>query len=233
MRVFLALMCVVGGLAIVGGVPADTGALPAPLQHDTYYTWPGAQLLQVTTVPWGGGYVRNFPLYYVDCPFACIRPFDVGATVTLEAFPTPGHTFLGWQVADHGRPAQSGACPGTGGCTLTIDQAKDVVALFTEPIGASSGGPNKVTLTVHVTGSGGAGSVTSSPSGIDCSNAGSIDVTCKAKFSKGTAVDLTATSNQGSSFVQWEQDCTGTDPNSCSVTMKHDHTVTADFAIAE
>jgi hypothetical protein len=130
---FLAFAAVVVTLAIVGGVSADTGALPAPPQHDTYYTWPGAQLLQVSTVPWGGGYVQSLPKYFVDCPFACIRPFDTGATVTLRATPTPGYTFLGWQVADHGAPATVGACPGLETCTVTMSQAKDVVALFEGP----------------------------------------------------------------------------------------------------
>jgi hypothetical protein len=124
---------VAGALALVGGVGADTGALPAPLAHDSYYAWPGAQLLQVTPSPWGGGFVQSKPGYYVDCPFACIRPFDTGATVTLTATPTTGWTFVGWQVADHGSPATAGACPGTGTCTVTMDKAKDVVALFVGP----------------------------------------------------------------------------------------------------
>jgi hypothetical protein len=132
-RVFFACLAVAGGLAIVGGVAADTGALPAPLAHDAYYTWPAAQLLQVSPVPWGAGYVQSLPKYYIDCPFACIRPFDTGATVTLTAVPSTGYTFIGWQVADHGQPPVSGACPGLGTCTVTMSQAKDVVALFDGP----------------------------------------------------------------------------------------------------
>jgi hypothetical protein len=135
MRLSFAVLAVVGGLVLVGGVAADTGALPAPLATDNYATFPGAVLLQVSPVPWGGGYVRNSPLppYYVDCPLACIRPFSAGATVTLTAVPSTGYTFVGWQVADHGQPPVTGACPGTGTCTVTLSAAKDVVALFDGP----------------------------------------------------------------------------------------------------
>jgi Divergent InlB B-repeat domain len=132
-RGLVVALVLAGGLALVGGVTADTGALPGPLEHDSFYTWPGAQLLQVSTDPWGGGYVRNLPLYYVDCPYACIRPFDTGATVTLTAVPTTGYTFVGWEVANHGSPPDSAACPGTGTCTVTMSQSKDVVAVFSGP----------------------------------------------------------------------------------------------------
>jgi hypothetical protein len=83
--------------------------------------------------PWGGGFVQNVPKYFIDCPFACIRPFDTGATVTLAATPTTGYTFVGWKVADHGQPATAGACVGTGTCTVTMSGSKDVVAVFDGP----------------------------------------------------------------------------------------------------
>jgi Divergent InlB B-repeat domain len=131
---FLALLLVLGALTIAGGgVAADTGPLPGPVAHDSYYTWPGALLLQVTPDPWGAGFVQNQPKYYIDCPLACIRPFDIGATVTLTATPSAGFTFVGWQVADHGAAPTAGACPGTGTCTVTMSGAKDVVALFSGP----------------------------------------------------------------------------------------------------
>jgi endoglucanase len=131
---FLALACALAALTVVGGgLAADSGPLPARVEHDAYYTWPGAQLLQVTPVPWGAGFVQNAPKYYIDCPLACIRPFDTGATVTLTATPSAGYTFVGWQVADHGQSPTAGVCPGTGTCTVTMSGAKDVVALFDGP----------------------------------------------------------------------------------------------------
>ena len=134
MKRLTALLAVAAALAVVGGVAAaDSGPLAAPPEHDTFYTWPGAQMLQVSVEPWGAGFVQNAPKYYIDCPFACIRPFDTGASVTLAATPTPGYTFVGWKVADHGQAPTAGACTGTGTCTVTMSGSKDVVALFSGP----------------------------------------------------------------------------------------------------
>jgi uncharacterized delta-60 repeat protein len=75
------------------------------------------------------------------------------------------------------------------------------------------------TLTVAKTGSG-SGSVTSSPSGIDCGT------TCSAPFA-AVPVTLTATASAGSSFTGWSGDCSGT--GTCALTMSADHTATASF----
>jgi len=132
-RRLVASLAVAGALVLVSvGVAAD-GPLPAPVTQDSYATFPGAQLLQVSPVPWGAGFVQSLPKYFVDCPYACTRPFSTGATVTLAAVPSTGYTFIGWQVADHGQPAVDGACPGLGTCTVTMSAAKDVVALFSGP----------------------------------------------------------------------------------------------------
>ena len=77
-------------------------------------------------------------------------------------------------------------------------------------------------LTVTKLGSG-SGTVTSSPSGIDC---GAI---CTAAFSKGTMVTLTATPDSGSTFTGWGGDCVGA--GRCTVTMDQDRAVTATFDI--
>ena len=77
-------------------------------------------------------------------------------------------------------------------------------------------------LTVTRLGSG-SGTVTSSPSGIDCG------ATCAAAFSNGTMVTLTATPVAGSTFTGWGGDCSGT--GTCTVTMDQDRGVTATFDI--
>jgi trimeric autotransporter adhesin len=67
----------------------------------------------------------------------------------------------------------------------------------------------------------GVGTVTSSPSGINCPG------TCSANFNSGTVVTLTATPASGSKFAGWSGACTGT--GTCSVTMSAAKSVTATF----
>ncbi|MBV7455143.1 IPTL-CTERM sorting domain-containing protein [Acidovorax sp. sif1233] len=50
--------------------------------------------------------------------------------LTLAAMPAMGHTFIGW----------SGACSGTGTCSITMDQARAVSAEFSGPIAHTLGG---------------------------------------------------------------------------------------------
>jgi CSLREA domain-containing protein len=77
-------------------------------------------------------------------------------------------------------------------------------------------------LTVTPSGAG-AGTVTSSPPGIDCG------ATCSASFDDGTSVTLHAQHNAGSVFAGWSGDCAGT--GDCVVTMDQARAVTATFAI--
>jgi hypothetical protein len=82
--------------------------------------------------------------------------------------------------------------------------------------------PSAQTFTLAVTKSGtGAGTVTSSPSGISCGS------TCSENFSSGTVVNLTATPDSGSTFAGWSGACSGT--GACSVTMDAAKSVSATF----
>ena len=77
-----------------------------------------------------------------------------------------------------------------------------------------------------VTSSGaGAGTVTSTPVGIDCG------ATCLANFDSGTAITLTATAGAGSTFGGWT-DCPVPSGNQCAVTMNAPAAVTATFSLA-
>jgi len=79
------------------------------------------------------------------------------------------------------------------------------------------------TLTVSKAGSG-SGTVTSSPSGINCG------ATCSASFAAGTMVTLTAAADAGSTFTGWSGGgCSGT--GTCTVTMSADQAVTATFTV--
>jgi phospholipase C len=77
-----------------------------------------------------------------------------------------------------------------------------------------------IQLTVQSAGTG-AGTITSSPAGINCGP------TCSASFASGTAVTLTAAANANSTFAGWSGACTGT--GTCSVTLTSATSVTATF----
>ncbi|HEY1318490.1 MAG TPA: hypothetical protein VGF10_14810 [Gaiella sp.] len=120
------------------------GAAQARIPPETdgsTYTWAGAATVTVDASPWGGGYVRSAP-YLIDCPLACVRPFDQGRDVTFTAYPTPGFTFDSWQ----------GACAGQANpCSLKIAGATlDVTAVFTGHYVPPP--PPAPTLTVGVSG---------------------------------------------------------------------------------
>jgi hypothetical protein len=115
-----------------------------PEDDGSTFTWPGATTVTVDVEPWGGGYVRSTP-YLIDCPLACIRPFDAGREVTFTAYPTSGFTFESWTDACEGQ---------TNPCTLTTSGAAlGVVAVFSghyvPPSPPSPAGP---TLSVSVSG---------------------------------------------------------------------------------
>ena len=69
----------------------------------------------------------------------------------------------------------------------------------------------------------GAGTVTSSPAGINCG------VDCDETYGAPTMVTLTASSSAG--FSKWEGDCSGTTPT-CLVAMSASHSVRAEFNLA-
>ena len=68
-----------------------------------------------------------------------------------------------------------------------------------------------LTLSVEKTGTG-IGTVTSSPSGIDCGS------TCNASFSEGTVVTLTAMADTNSAFISWTG-CESVNGNVCTITL--------------
>jgi hypothetical protein len=140
----------------------------------------------------------------VNCGPTCSAFFPSGTVVTLTASPSTGSLFVRW----------SGACAGTAStCTVTMSQARNVGAQFRAI--------PSYRLTVSKRGAG-AGSIVSSPPGIDCG------VTCSALFTSGTIVTLTESPSAGSVFAGWSGACTGT-ATSCTVTMSQARTVTARF----
>ena len=148
----------------------------------------------------GSGTVSSSPAG-IDCGSTCSAPF-ADVPVTLSATPTAGSAFTGWS---------GGGCSGTGTCQVQMSSDQQVTATFTLLVR---------TLTV-TKGGAGAGTVGSSPAGIDCGS------TCSHAFVEGTSVTLTATTASGSTFTGWGGACTGT--GTCTVSMSADHDITATF----
>ena len=141
----------------------------------------------------------------ISCGSTCSSSFIVGATVALTATPTVGSRFSGW----------TGTCTGTGACTVTMNQALSLTAIFTlipEPLTVSRAGA-------------GSGRVASNPAGIACGSA------CSSSFTYGATVPLTAIAATGSRFVGWSGACKGT--GTCTLAMNASESVTANFALVQ
>jgi subtilisin family serine protease len=97
--------------------------------------------LSVAKVGSGSGIV-NSSIPGISCGSDCQETYRLGTVVDLAAIPNPGSMFSGW----------SGACSGTGPCTIVVEEAKSVVALFTRPlqINASALPPAEVGLPYFV-----------------------------------------------------------------------------------
>ena len=162
-------------------------------------TFTRVHALTVTLAGSGSGVVASTPAG-IDCGGTCAATYDDGTVVTLTAAPTgAGSRFAGWSGA---------GCTGTGVCTVTMTEARDVVATFIR----------RVTLTVEIVGE---GTVTSDPAGIECGE------DCTLEVDAPTTVGLVAAATGGMLFRSWsEAGCTTSD---CSVVVDHDMTVTALF----
>ena len=148
------------------------------------------------TVAWSPGTIA--------CGASCTALMPVDSSVTLTPTAAAESTFSGW----------SGACSGTGPCTVTMDAAKTATATFTR---------THWTLTVARAGTG-SGSVGSGDGRIDRGS------TCKRSVELGSSVTLTATPATGSRFAGWAGACAGT-ASTCTVSMTAARSVTATFTL--
>jgi len=179
-----------------------SGAYPHDRIGSEFTTGQVDQTLTVSSTGSGFGAIASAPTG-IDCGSICWHDFSAGASVTLNPTPQEGSSFAGW----------SGACSGTGSCTLTMNADQSVTATFTLI---------PETLDVSLSGAG-SGSVTSAPVGISCGS------TCSDSFDWGTRVTLTPIPATGSSFSGWTGACTGT--GTCRVTMTEAQSVTATFTV--
>ena len=132
----------------------------------------------------------------------CSATYDYGTVVPLTATPDTGYSLSAW----------TGACTGTGACSVTMTAARTVGATFAI---------QRHTLTVTLPTNG-----TITATGITCGTGGSD---CTETYDYGTVVLLAATPSTGYSFGGWTGACSGT--GACSVTMTAARTVGATFTI--
>lgn len=82
-------------------------------------------MFPLTVTANGSGTVTSSPTG-INCGLTCSTSFAAGTTVTLTATPGRGSIFVGW----------SGACSGTGPCTVPLNAAASVAASFTGSLGS-------------------------------------------------------------------------------------------------
>jgi len=161
--------------------------------------------IELTVGKNGEGTVTSTPAG-IDCGTDCAQLYDYGTSVSLTPTPAFGWAFSSW----------SGACSGSGACTVTMDAAKTVTATFI---------PIERRLDVVVTNPAGApvlGSVSVFPPGSTCSD------DCTYNYDHGTQVTLSATVPVGLTFAGWGGSCSGS-ALTCVVTMDAAKLVTATF----
>jgi uncharacterized repeat protein (TIGR02543 family) len=154
-------------------------------------------------------------------------------TLTLLREPSAGGTVSGAGTYEYQSSVTAIATPATGyhfvNWTDALDNVVSTNASYTFNMPAENRTLvanfliNSYALTVSKTGAG-EGTVTSSPSGINCGS------TCSASYEHGTSVTLTAATSTGNVFTGWSgEGCSGT--GTCVVSMTQARNVTANFDI--
>ncbi|MFA5051675.1 MAG: DNRLRE domain-containing protein [Patescibacteria group bacterium] len=141
----------------------------------------------------------------INCGSTCSATYNYGTTVNLSQNVGIQTTFTGW----------GGDCTGTGSCSVIMDQARNVNAIFTK---------NQYPLTVSLSSAAAPGMVTASPAGISCLS------DCTENYDYGTTVTLTANTISGYSFNGWGGDCSnyGTNPT-CTIAVYSAKSVSAKY----
>jgi hypothetical protein len=154
----------------------------------------------------GNGTVTSAPAG-INCGATCAGNFATSTAVTLTATAAAGSVFTGWS----GDPDCSDG-------SVTMNVGKSCTATFQLQSSTLS-----VNLVNAITSAGaGAGSVTSSPAGINCGT------DCSETYLSGTSVTLTAVPASGSAFSGWSgAGCSGT--SNCTLTIAGATSVTATF----
>ena len=144
-----------------------------------------------------GGTVAVDP---IDGPYVASEP------VTLTAMARTGFGVIGWS-GDVGTD-----CPGTGSCTVTMDQDRTVRAVFGIELTVSMTAGGSVTVTKDLTGG---TANTATPWSATCDASCALAVPLRVQ-----RLTVTATANDGYQFSEWGGACAGTAVTEpCMVTL--------------
>ncbi|HVW48410.1 MAG TPA: PKD domain-containing protein [Solirubrobacterales bacterium] len=181
---------------------------PLIVQHTVVVTGGGGtEEFTLKTTKEGSGTVTSSPSG-INCGATCEAKFAQGTLVKLTGAPETGFKAPTWTGCD---------TVASGVCEVTMGAAKNVKATFA-PI-------PQFLLKVKKEGNG-SGTITSSPSGINCG------ATCEASFAEATLVKLSATPDSGSKAATWTG-CDTVTGGVCEVTMGAAKEVKATFALEE
>jgi hypothetical protein len=179
-------------------------------------------LLTVTTGGDGLGTVVSDPIG-IDCGTGCQEPFNTGTRVTLRAIPSGNDRFAEW----------SGACSGSvDTCTVTMDQAKSVTALFAEY--------HAVTVTMTLERAAQPPRPGSPPEApqvtwdgvVVCERADAGVSECGVDVRAGSSLELVADERSGSRFGGWrgcDRPDEKTPPTACVLTVNEPRAVEVRF----
>jgi hypothetical protein len=148
----------------------------------------------------------------IICGESCFYTYYKDTVVTLSSVADEGSTFIGWKPTTLN-------CSGTDPCTVTVDKAKSVQAVF---VG------DYMLKVVNKSKRGGTGTVTSIPVDIYCATVSTAG--CEYLYGYGEQITLSAFADTGSVFVGWSPAklCPGIDV--CVVPMDKKRTIKAVFS---
>ena len=152
----------------------------------------------------------------INCGVNCTHLYPFGTVVTLTAPAANGSVFTGWE----------GACTGFGNCQTTLTTTKQVTATYAF---------DTYDLFVTVNGDG-PGTISSTPAGISCGSgqgAGHNGIDCGETINYDTLVTLNASYDPTQMSLTWGGSCSTASGDSCTVTMRQAHAVTATFTLGE
>lgn len=142
----------------------------------------------------------------ITCGADCAEAYPDGTSVTLTATPSANSALSSWQGCDRTTATT---------CTVSINTARDVTATFNLR-------PSQTLSVTKMGSAAGAGTVTSSPTGINCG------ADCTKDYSGGTTVVLFADAPLGSVFSGFTG-CDRSTSTTCTVSVSAPSHITATF----